>query len=60
LVETFLLRRQQLAVEVRNSMARQIALRVGEKLKIPTAERQKPEALLEKLANEYRNRARFR
>lgn len=41
-------------------MARQIALRVGEKLKIPTAERQKPEALLEKLANEYRNRARFR
>lgn len=60
LMEAFLLRREQLAGEVRASMARQIALRVGVKLKIPEEERQNPEALIEKLANEYRNRARFR
>ena len=60
LLETFLLRREQLALEVRNSMARQIVLRVSAKLKIPGAEGQGPEALLEKLANEYRNSVRFR
>ncbi|MBZ5562897.1 MAG: RDD family protein, partial [Acidobacteriia bacterium] len=59
LMETFLLRREQLARDVRASMARQIALRVGEKLKIPAEDRQNPEALIEKLANEYRNCARF-
>lgn len=60
LVETFLLRRQQLAVDVRNSAARLIALRVSEKLTILNPERQSAEALLEELANEYRNSARFR
>jgi len=60
LMETFLLRRQKLGVEVRNSMARQIVLRVSAKLKISAPEGQSPEALLEKLAIEYRNSARFR
>jgi uncharacterized RDD family membrane protein YckC len=59
LMETFLLRREQLAPEVRAAMARRVALRIGAKLQIPTEERRNPEALLERLANEYRNRARF-
>jgi len=59
-LETFLLRRQQLAVDVRNYMARRIAPRVSERLKILNPERQSAEALLEKLVNEYRNSARFR
>ncbi len=59
LMETFLLRREQLTRDVRASMARQIALRISEKLKIPAEDRQNPEALIEKLASEYRNRARF-
>jgi len=60
LVESFLIRKEQLAVDVRNSMARQIAYRIGEKLKIPPQDRQSAEDLLKKLANEYRDRARFR
>ncbi len=60
LMETFLLRREQLEREVRASMARQIALRVSVKLNVPEEDRQNAEALIEKLAKEYRNRARFR
>ena len=60
LIETFLLRREQLALDVRNRMARQIADRLGEKLKIAEEDRRPPEPLLERLANEYRSRAQYR
>jgi hypothetical protein len=36
-----------------------VALRIAARLTIPAEERVKPEALVEKLANEYRNRAQF-
>jgi uncharacterized RDD family membrane protein YckC len=60
LMEAFLLRRRQLAADVRANMARQIAERVSAKLEISEDDRRAPERLLEALAAEYRNRARFR
>ena len=60
LLEAFLERREQLAPDVRREMARRVALRVGAKLNISEDDRRNPEPLVEKLANEYRDRARFR
>ncbi len=60
LIEAFLLRRSQLAAEVREPMAREIVARLAAKLQIPAGEELHPEPLLEALATEYRNRARFR
>lgn len=60
LLEAFLERREQLAPEVRREMARRVALRIGAKLNISEDDRRNPEPLVEKLANEYRDRARFR
>jgi len=60
LVETFLLRREQLALDVRAKMARQIADRLAEKLKIAEEDQRQSEPLLERLANEYRSRAQYR
>ncbi len=60
LLEAFLDRRGQLAPDVRREMARRVVQRVGAKLNISEDDRRNPEALVEKLANEYRDRARFR
>jgi uncharacterized RDD family membrane protein YckC len=60
LMESFLMRRQQLAPDVRSALARKVVLRIAAKLNIPDRDRGNPEALVEKLANEYRNRAQFR
>lgn len=60
LMEAFLLRRSQLAADVRSRMAREIISRLAPKLQIPADEFLRPEPLLEALATEYRNRARFR
>ncbi len=59
-IEAFLVRRGQLKPDVRAEMARRIVLRLGAKLNIPEQERRNPEALVEKLAHEYRRRAQFR
>jgi uncharacterized RDD family membrane protein YckC len=60
LMEAFLLRRDQLAFDVRTSMARRIAERIAPKLEVSEADQRRPERLLETLVAEYRNRARFR
>ena len=60
LIEAFLLRRSQLAPDVRVHMAREIVSRLAPKLPIHAEESVRPEPLLEALATEYRNRARFR
>ena len=60
LMEAFLLRRDQLAVEVRISMARKIAQRIAAKLEVSEDDLRRPERLLETLVAQYRNRARFR
>ena len=60
LIEAFLLRRSQLAPDVRVHMAREIVSRLAPKLQIHAEESVRPEPLLEALATEYRNRARFR
>ncbi len=60
LMETFLLRRDQLGADVRARMARKISERVAAKLEISADDPWRPEALLETLAAEYRNRSRFR
>jgi uncharacterized RDD family membrane protein YckC len=60
LMESFLMRREQLSADIRTPLARKVALRIAAKLNIPENERGNPEALVEKLANEYRNRAQFR
>lgn len=60
LIEAFLLRRTQLAAEVRSHMASEIIARLASKLEIPAEEALRPEPLLEALATEYRNRAQFR
>jgi uncharacterized RDD family membrane protein YckC len=59
LIETFLLRREQLALEVRYKMARQITDRLAEKLQIAEEDRRRSELLLECLAHEYRSRAQY-
>jgi uncharacterized RDD family membrane protein YckC len=60
LIETFLLRREQLALDVRTRMARQIADRLAEKLQIADEDRSPAERLLERLAHEYRSRAQYK
>jgi len=60
LMESFLMRREQLSADVRAALARKVALRIAARLNIPDEERGKPEALVERLANEYRNQAQFR
>ena len=60
LIETFLMRRTQLAPQIRAQMANQIALRLEARLGIPAQNRPNPETLLEHLAHEYRDRMQFR
>ncbi|MEJ2009303.1 MAG: RDD family protein [Acidobacteriota bacterium] len=60
LIEAFLARREQLAPGVRGEMARRIVLRIGAKLEISDRDREDPEAVVEKLGNEYRRRVQFR
>jgi hypothetical protein len=60
LIEAFLLRRRQLAPDVRMQMARKITDRVATKLEVSEEDQRVPERLLELVAAEYRNRARFR
>ncbi len=59
LVETFFERRLSLDAEVRRSMARQIAQRLGERLNVPGESRPDPERFLEALAEQRRSSARF-
>ncbi len=60
LVEAYLLRRPQLVPNVRARLTQQIVERLAAKLEISPEDQRRPEPLLEKLATEYRNRARFR
>ncbi len=60
LIEAYLLRRTQLAVEVRAQLTGQIIQRLAAKLEISPDDQRRPEPLLERLATEYRNRTRFR
>jgi uncharacterized RDD family membrane protein YckC len=59
LVETFFERRMNLDPEVRRSMARQIAERLGERLNVPGESRPDAETFLEALAERRRSSARF-
>jgi uncharacterized RDD family membrane protein YckC len=59
LIEAFLLRRNQLTADVRARMAAEILGRLAAKLGIPPEHRSSPERLLESLASDYRNRARY-
>ena len=59
LVETFFERRMSLDPEVRRSMARQIAQRLGERLNVPSESRPDAEKFLEALAEQRRSSARF-
>jgi hypothetical protein len=59
LVETFFERRASLDPEVRRSMARQIAQRLGERLNVPSEARPDAEKFLEALAEQRRSTARF-
>jgi hypothetical protein len=60
LVETFLERRMSLSPEVRRSMARQIAERLGQRLNVPGEARPDAEKFLETAGEQRRNAARFR
>jgi uncharacterized RDD family membrane protein YckC len=60
LVETFFERRASLDPDVRRSMARQIAQRLGERMKVPGEMRPDAEKFLEALAEQSRGSARFR
>lgn len=60
LIEAFLMRRTQLAPDVRDNLARQIASRISTRLEIPTEDQRRPEDLLENLASGYRAQVRFR
>ncbi len=60
LIEAYLLRRSQLAPDVRLRLTRQIIDRISPNLQISSDDQRRPEPLLEKLAAEYRNLARFR
>ncbi len=59
LVEAFFERRVGLDPEVRRSMARQIAQRLGERLNVPPEARPDAERFLEALAEQRRSSARF-
>jgi hypothetical protein len=60
LIEAYLLRRPQLSSEVRARLTRQIVERIALKLQISEDDQKSPDSLLEKLAAEYRNQARYR
>jgi uncharacterized RDD family membrane protein YckC len=60
LVESFFDRRSNLDPDVRRSMARQIAQRLGERLNVPAEARPDSEKFLEVLAEQRRSSARFR
>jgi uncharacterized RDD family membrane protein YckC len=60
LIEAFLVRRKQLAAEVRAETGRQIVQRLATRLEFTPADTQQPEALLASLATAYRAQARFR
>jgi len=59
LVEAFLLRRNELAEDVRRGTAQRIVQRLSARLALTAQDRQDPEKLLETLAMAYRARARF-
>ncbi|HTA52840.1 MAG TPA: RDD family protein [Candidatus Acidoferrum sp.] len=59
LVETFFERRASLDPDVRRSMARQIAQRLGERMNVPVEVRPDSEKFLEALAEQRRSSARF-
>jgi uncharacterized RDD family membrane protein YckC len=59
LVETFFERRSSLDPDVRRSMARQIAQRLGERLNVPIEARPDAEKFLEALAEQRRSSARY-
>ncbi len=59
LVETFFERRASLDPDVRRSMARQIAIRLGERLNVPSEARPDAEKFLEALAEQRRSSARY-
>jgi len=59
LAESFLERRMSLSPEVRGSMARQIAERLGQRLNVPREARPDAEKFLEIVAEQKRNAARF-
>ena len=59
LVETFFERRASLDPDVRRSMARQIAQRLGDRLNVPGEMRPDAERFLEALAEQRRSSARF-
>jgi uncharacterized RDD family membrane protein YckC len=59
LVETFFERRASLDPDVRRSMARQIAQRLGERMKVAGETRPDAEKFLEALAEQWRSSARF-
>ena len=59
LIETFFERRASLDPEVRRSMARQIAIKLGDRLNVPSEQRPDAEKFLEALAEQRRSSARF-
>ena len=59
LIEAFLLRRSQLAAEVRADTVRKIMQRLSACLEFTPEDKKNPEALLENLASAYRSRARY-
>jgi uncharacterized RDD family membrane protein YckC len=59
LIEAFLLRRNQLAPEVRRETGRKIIQRISARLEFTPEDTRNPEALLEALATAYRARARY-
>jgi hypothetical protein len=60
LLEAFLIRRRDLDGTVRGQVARQIVERIAPNLEVAEEDRRFPEALIEHLASDYRNRRRFR
>ena len=59
LIETFFERRASLEPDVRRSMARQIATKLGDRLSIPSEQRPDAEKFLEALAEQRRSSARY-
>ena len=59
LIETFFERRASLDPDVRRSMARQIAIKLGDRLNVPSEQRPDAEKFLEALAEQRRSSARF-
>jgi uncharacterized RDD family membrane protein YckC len=59
-IETFLNRRLDLPLNIREQSARKIADAIAAKLEVPAGERGNDEQFLEAVAREFRNTARFR